>query len=157
MIWKTVHIGNVIFGLVCVITYSESHCNNNRPEYIHIIALSISYCKYDGILFLQSQYFKLQQFNKAPEFFENCNNYWKPASDTEGLYQQLSSKKYREILRQQIQYAQFACHCVYICVLCVHVYVKLMQSVCHSMSVLVVFVCVTCLCVCVFDVHVLYK
>ena len=54
---------------------------------------------------MQSQYSTLQQFNQAPEFFaESDGDYWEPASDTKGLYEQLSNKKYREILRNQIQY-----------------------------------------------------
>ena len=58
---------------------------------------------------MQSQYSTLQQFNQAPDFFtESDGDYWEPASDTRGLYEQLSNKKYREILRNQIQYV-FSC------------------------------------------------
>ena len=55
---------------------------------------------------MQSQYSTLQQFNsQTPDFFaESDGDYWEPASDTRGLYEQLSNKKYREILRNQIQY-----------------------------------------------------
>ena len=57
---------------------------------------------------LQSQYSTLQQFNQTPKFFsESDGDYWEPASDTKGLYEQLSSKKYREILRNQIQYVTY--------------------------------------------------
>ena len=72
----------------------------------------------------------MQQFNKGPEFFENTDNYWKPASDTEGLYQQLSSKKYREILRQQIQYAYKLCACTCACV-CARMCVYCIFMVCY--------------------------
>ena len=57
---------------------------------------------------MQSQYSTLLQFNQAPEFFaENDGDYWEPASDTKDLYEQLSNKKYREILRNQIQYVKY--------------------------------------------------
>lgn len=57
---------------------------------------------------MQSQYSTLLQFNQAPEFFaENDGDYWEPASDTKDLYEQLSNKKYREILRNQIQYVNY--------------------------------------------------
>ena len=36
--------------------------------------------------------------------FEEDDTYWEPASDANELYKQLSAKKYREIVRQQIQY-----------------------------------------------------
>jgi aminoglycoside N3'-acetyltransferase len=55
--------------------------------------------------YIQSQYSTLQQFNQVPNFFaESDGDYWEPASDTRGLYEQLSNKKYREILRNQIRY-----------------------------------------------------
>ena len=40
----------------------------------------------------------------APELFEEEETYWEPAVDTSGLIRQLSSKKYREILRPRLQY-----------------------------------------------------
>ena len=68
---------------------------------VMIIMFAIHYC-------MQSQYSTLQRFNQAPEFFsESDRDYWEPASDTKGLYEQLSSKKYREILRNQIQYVTY--------------------------------------------------
>ena len=36
-------------------------------------------------------------------FFEQEEVYWKPASKQRALYQQMAKKKYREILRPQIQ------------------------------------------------------
>jgi len=36
-------------------------------------------------------------------FFEESEIYWKPASDSASLYEQLAKNKYREILRHQIQ------------------------------------------------------
>ena len=36
-------------------------------------------------------------------FFEQEDIYWEPASSQTALYDQLAKKKYREILRQQIQ------------------------------------------------------
>ncbi len=36
-------------------------------------------------------------------FFEEKDKYWKPATNTATLYQQLASRKYREIIRKQIQ------------------------------------------------------
>ena len=36
-------------------------------------------------------------------FFEQEEVYWEPASSQTALYDQLSKKKYREILKQQIQ------------------------------------------------------
>ena len=40
----------------------------------------------------------------APVLFEEDDTYWEPADDARGLYEQLSAKKYREIVRSQIQY-----------------------------------------------------
>ena len=37
------------------------------------------------------------------EFFAEEPIYWEPGSDAYSIYQQLSDKKYREIIRQQIQ------------------------------------------------------
>jgi len=37
------------------------------------------------------------------EFFERNETYWKPASSKTALYDQLARKKYREMLRHQIQ------------------------------------------------------
>ena len=39
-----------------------------------------------------------------PVFFQDDKTYWSPASNTRGLYKQLSSKKYREIVKQDIRY-----------------------------------------------------
>ena len=36
-------------------------------------------------------------------FFEECDIYWKPASDSANLYEQLARNKYREISRYQIK------------------------------------------------------
>lgn len=36
-------------------------------------------------------------------FFEECETYWRPASNREDLYQQLSQRKYREIPKHQIR------------------------------------------------------
>ncbi|XP_064394623.1 uncharacterized protein LOC135341873 isoform X2 [Halichondria panicea] len=36
-------------------------------------------------------------------FFEEIDKYWRPASNTASLYQQLASRKYREVIRKQIQ------------------------------------------------------
>ena len=36
-------------------------------------------------------------------FFRECDVYWKPATDSTGLYEQLSQNKYREICRHHIQ------------------------------------------------------
>lgn len=36
-------------------------------------------------------------------FFVETDHYWKPSSDKVQLYQQLYTKKYREINRKQIQ------------------------------------------------------
>ena len=35
--------------------------------------------------------------------FEEDDTYWEPADDVNELYRQLSSKKYREIVRQQVE------------------------------------------------------
>ena len=47
-----------------------------------------------------------QQYESGPvpELFEEEETYWEPAVDTPGLIRQLSSKKYREILRPRLQY-----------------------------------------------------
>ena len=37
-------------------------------------------------------------------FFDESESYWKPASDSNTLYEQLSLRKYREILRKQIEW-----------------------------------------------------
>lgn len=36
-------------------------------------------------------------------FFEETERFWRPAGDRASLYQQLANKKYREILRTNIQ------------------------------------------------------
>jgi hypothetical protein len=36
-------------------------------------------------------------------FFEETERFWHPAGDRAGLYQQLANKKYREILRTNVQ------------------------------------------------------
>ena len=53
------------------------------------------------IPFLQSQH--KSTGDPAPKFFEECETYWSPSSVANELYEQLASKKYREILRPQIQ------------------------------------------------------
>ena len=40
----------------------------------------------------------------AQVFFQEDKTYWAPASNTRGLYKQLSSKKYRELLKQDIRW-----------------------------------------------------
>ena len=39
----------------------------------------------------------------TPKFFEESESYWTPSSNANELYEQLSRKKYREILRHHIQ------------------------------------------------------
>ncbi len=36
-------------------------------------------------------------------FFEEIDKYWKPATNAATLYQQLASRKYREIIRKQVK------------------------------------------------------
>ena len=55
----------------------------------------------DFIFTMQRQY---SECGAAPMLFEEDDTYWEPASDANELYKQLSAKKYREIVRQQIQY-----------------------------------------------------
>ncbi|XP_064395470.1 uncharacterized protein LOC135342615 isoform X2 [Halichondria panicea] len=43
----------------------------------------------------------------APKFFEECETYWAPSSMANELYEQLAARKYREILREQIQITEF--------------------------------------------------
>ena len=50
---------------------------------------------------MQRQY---SESGAAPMLFEEDDTYWEPASDANELYKQLSAKKYREIVRKQIQY-----------------------------------------------------
>ena len=52
---------------------------------------------------MQNQY---SDSGPTPMLFEENDTYWVPASNANELYSQLSSKKYREIIRQQIQYVQ---------------------------------------------------
>ncbi len=40
----------------------------------------------------------------TPHLFEEDETYWEPATDTCGLIRQLSSKKYREMVKSQIRY-----------------------------------------------------
>ncbi len=51
----------------------------------------------------QSQY---SYAGPAPKFFEECETYWAPSSQANELYEQLAARKYREILREQIQYEE---------------------------------------------------
>ena len=39
-----------------------------------------------------------------PSFFEETLVYWEPGSDCESIYQQLAEKKFREVIRDQIQW-----------------------------------------------------
>ena len=39
----------------------------------------------------------------TPTFFEETTIYWEPGSDCSVIYQQLAQKKFREIVREQIE------------------------------------------------------
>ena len=41
--------------------------------------------------------------NDSNAFFIEDTEYWEPDSNTDGIYQQLSDRKYREIIRHQIK------------------------------------------------------
>ena len=41
---------------------------------------------------------------RTPKFFEECDKYWTPSSIANELYEQLSARKYREILRPHLQW-----------------------------------------------------
>ncbi len=60
------------------------HPHHQRPHHSHT----------------QSQY---SYAGPAPKFFEECETYWAPSSQANELYEQLAARKYREILREQIQ------------------------------------------------------
>ncbi len=66
-------------------THTHSHTTHTRPHHPHT----------------QSQY---SYAGPAPKFFEECETYWAPSSQANELYKQLAARKYREILREQIQY-----------------------------------------------------
>ena len=65
--------------------------------------VSTSFIKSRVYSHIQSQY---GDGGPTPMLFEENDTYWVPASDANELYSQLSSKKYREIIRQQIQYVE---------------------------------------------------
>ena len=52
--------------------------------------------------FLLSQYSSLRKSNDD-SFFTEEKLYWTPGEDTNVLYEQLAQKKYREIMRQEIE------------------------------------------------------
>ena len=52
--------------------------------------------------FLLSQYSSLRK-SDDDSFFTEEKLYWTPGEDTNVLYEQLAQKKYREILRQEIE------------------------------------------------------
>ncbi len=57
----------------------------------------------------QSQY---SYAGPAPKFFEECETYWAPSSQANELYEQLATRKYREILREQIQCEEIIIACI---------------------------------------------
>ena len=67
--------------------HTHAHTTHTRPHHPHT----------------QSQY---SYAGPAPKFFEECETYWAPSSQANELYEQLATRKYREILREQIQYEE---------------------------------------------------
>ena len=85
---------------VCIIIINDRQCGKTK--------------KYVGLANLQSFvfavlrcYFYLQDVptssNLEDGFFTESEIYWAPASNSQDLYAQLSSSKFREILRPQIR------------------------------------------------------
>ena len=78
---------------------SQSYTFNNSDK----VELSpcLSYVvRITVLLTLQSQ--KLPS-GSSPEFFREDETYWRPSNVESELYEQLSTRKYREILRHQIE------------------------------------------------------
>ena len=44
-----------------------------------------------------------QQQDRSGKIFQEDDTYWVPADNVNELYRQLCSKKYREIVRQQVE------------------------------------------------------
>ena len=68
------------------------------------LALMLHYCPftYNSMHLTLSQYSSLKRSGDDC-FFTEEKIYWTPSEDTSVLYEQLAQKKYREMLRQQIQ------------------------------------------------------
>ena len=58
-----------------------------------------------GLIYTSPQPTQSQAGNEGRtlSFFEECETYWRPASNKEDLYQQLSQRKYREIPKHHIR------------------------------------------------------
>ena len=50
-----------------------------------------------------STYSRLNHNGTSGSFFIEDTEYWEPDTNTDGIYQQLSDRKYREIIRHQIK------------------------------------------------------
>ena len=48
-------------------------------------------------------YSTLDHNGTSGSFFIEDTEYWEPDTNTDGIYQQLSDRKYREIIRHQIK------------------------------------------------------
>ena len=72
------------------------------------LALMLYYCPftYNSMPLILSQHSSLERSGDDC-FFTEDKTYWTPSEDTSVLYEQLAEKKYREILRHQIQLVKF--------------------------------------------------
>ena len=75
-----------------MILHNLSTVNNNIPSHPHTHTS-------------QSLYSDLEEVGDSgpSSFFEETESFWAPAGDCASLYQQLANRKYREILRNQIE------------------------------------------------------
>ncbi len=86
----------------CILSYSNCiHCALFKlvTKLVTKVSVELS-IKHSCLIHTQSQY---SSVGPASQFFEECDIYWAPSSIVNELYEQLSRKKYREILRPQIQ------------------------------------------------------
>ena len=85
-------------------------CIHDQQYYLLLLlndlALILHYCPFTSIHLTLSQHSSLETLGDD-SFFTEDKTYWTPSEDTSVLYEQLAQKKYREILRHQIQLVKF--------------------------------------------------
>ena len=85
---------------------------------MHLDFKSILFTKWgewDGFYANKNSAYNLLPFQLSVKnsFFEESEQYWAPANEASELYQQMSTKKYREIPRNQIRLEMIDMKCVY--------------------------------------------
>ena len=107
----------------CIHTYKNAYyhylLNSNRGKdwiwktrkkytlkllrFVSVVCQSI-FCVYKGIMYLFILQDSHQRDTVTPTFFEEAPTYWIPSSECAAIYQQLADNRFREIIRDQIQW-----------------------------------------------------